>query len=167
MALLLLFIYAQLDGKMEKNGLNNMYNNEVITYPEMSIFCFLFLLVRNKYNIIRGFNLVYGLFMCCLCFVYVLSISCVCVVNVLYMWRCVIHMILFVDLVYVLFMCCLCFVYVLSMSFVCVVYVLPMCCLCLWLWLCWLQRICPPPTPYGMTILYVLRSYFQEPRPTS
>ena len=65
MELLLLLIYARLDGKMERNGLNNVKLSE-LTYPEMSISCCL--------------CVVYVLFMFCLCVVYVLSICCLCVV---------------------------------------------------------------------------------------
>ena len=57
MTLSLLLIYAQLDGKMERNGHNNI---------RIHILKCLFLVV-------------YVLSICCLCVVYVLSMSCLCV----------------------------------------------------------------------------------------
>ena len=73
MALLLLLIYSQIDGKMQRNGLNNI-TMKVLTYPEMSISCCLCCLCVG-----------YVLYMCCLCVAYVLSMCCLCVVYVLSM----------------------------------------------------------------------------------
>ena len=70
MALLLLLIYTQLDGKMEINleGCTKKYNNE-----------------ESKYTLKCLFLVDYVLSMCCLSLVYVFSMSFLCVVYVLSM----------------------------------------------------------------------------------